>query len=90
MAEHHLPGRPTNAIKNRWNSHLKKRNKTVSDIRRNVLYAEEVLMDDEASELSVRGCDPEPLMAEFASVIPNVDPNETLIDECSPEPELNA
>ena len=75
MAEH-LPGRATNAIKNRWNSHLKKRNETVSAVRRKVLYAEELLFDDEASELSVRRYDPEPLMAEVASLIPNVDPNE--------------
>ncbi|KAL6320144.1 hypothetical protein AAG906_004653 [Vitis piasezkii] len=90
MAEHHLPGRATNAIKNRWNSHLKKRNETVSDLRRKVLYAEELLFDDEASELSVRRYDPEPLMAEFASSIPNVDPNETLIDHFLSEAEIDA
>ena len=55
---------------------MKKRNETVSAVRRKVLYAEELLFDDEASELSVRRYDPEPLMAEVASLIPNVDPNE--------------
>ena len=34
-------------------------------------------MDDEASDHSVPGDDLEALMAEFASLIPNVDPNET-------------
>ncbi|KAL6320042.1 hypothetical protein AAG906_004436 [Vitis piasezkii] len=53
------------------------RHATISDLRRHLLYLEEHLMDDEASDHSVRGGDLEALMAEFASLIPNVDPNET-------------
>ena len=76
MAKHHLPGRAANAIKNRWNRHLKKRHATISDLRRDLLYPEEHLMHDEASDHSVRGDDVEALMAEFASLIPQVDTNE--------------
>ncbi|XP_034711442.1 transcription factor MYB46-like [Vitis riparia] len=81
MAKHHLRGRAANAIKNRWNNHLKKRHATISDLRRDLFYPEEHLIDDEASELSVRGKDLEALMAEFASLIPNVDSNETLMND---------
>ena len=34
-------------------------------------------MDDEASDHSVRGDDLEALMVEIASLIPNIDPNQT-------------
>ncbi|XP_034680369.1 transcription factor MYB93-like [Vitis riparia] len=75
MAKNDLRGRAPNAIKNRWNNHLKKRHATISDLRRHLLYLEEHLMDDEASDHSVWGGDLEALMAEFASLIPNVDPS---------------
>ncbi|KAL6320189.1 hypothetical protein AAG906_004698 [Vitis piasezkii] len=77
MAKNDLRGRAANAIKNRWNHRLKKRHATISDLRRYLLYLEEHLMDDEASDHSVRGDDLEALMAEIASLIPNVDPNQT-------------
>ena len=77
MAKNDLRGRAPNAIKNRWNNHLKKRHAIISDLRRHLLYLEEHLMDDKASDYSVRGGDLKALMAEFASLIPNVDPNET-------------
>ena len=77
MEKNDLRGRAPNAIKNRWNNHLKKRHAIISDLRRHLLYLEEHLMDDKASDYSVRGGDLKALMAEFASLIPNVDPNET-------------
>ena len=77
MAKNDLRGRAPNAIKNRWNNHLKKRHAIISDLRRHLLYLEEHLMDDEASDHSVRGDDLEALMVEIASLIPNIDPNQT-------------
>ena len=77
MAKNDLRGRAANAIKNRWNHRLKKRHATISDLRRYLLYLEEHLMDDEASDHSVRGDDLEALMVEIASLIPNIDPNQT-------------
>ena len=80
MAKYHLPGRSQNDIKNRWNNHLKKRQATISDLRQHLLYLEEqLLMDDETSDYSVHGDDLEALVAEFASLIPNVDPNASSI-----------
>ena len=76
MAKYHLPDRSANVIKNGWNNHLKKRLVTTSDIKWHRLYLEQhLLIDDETSDHSVRGDDLKALMAEFASLIPYIDPN---------------
>ncbi|KAJ9678436.1 hypothetical protein PVL29_020578 [Vitis rotundifolia] len=69
MAENHLPGRAANDIKNRWNNHLKKTHAMRSYLERHLLT------DDETSDHSVPGDDLESLIVEYASLIPNVDPN---------------
>ena len=69
MEKNCLHGRAANAIKNRWNNHLKKTPKGIMILR---LIGP---MDDKTSDHSVREDDLEASTSGYADLIHNHDPN---------------